>query len=68
MQVPEHTWGIDIKVVLADYENWANEPFWAQLAAMPWNYNLTVTSWLRQRAWARLAVDELGAAGRGGRL
>ena len=31
-QVPEHTWGVDIKDALSDYENWANGPFHVSLA------------------------------------
>eukprot|EP00887_Chlorella_sp_A99_P001854 scaffold19.g1854.t1 len=64
--VPEHTWGVDIKDALADYQNWANDAFHAQLAAGNPAYKITIKSWVRQRAYLRWAVDELGdsAAGR----
>ena len=32
LQVPEHTWGVDIKIYLNDYANWTNEQFQQQLA------------------------------------
>ena len=31
-QVPEHTWGEDIKIYLDDYANWTNAQFQQQLA------------------------------------
>ena len=32
LQVPEHTWGPDMKIYLKDYANWTNEQFQQQLA------------------------------------
>lgn len=32
LQVPEHTWGEDIKIYLDDYVNWTNAQFQQQLA------------------------------------
>ncbi len=38
VQVPEHTWGLDVKTFLADYSNWSNKEFQGQLDAGAWNY------------------------------
>jgi len=38
MQIPEHTWGLDVKTFLADYANWSNKEFQGQLNAGAWNY------------------------------
>ena len=38
VQIPEHTWGLDVKTFLADYSNWSNKEFQGQLDAGAWNY------------------------------
>lgn len=38
MQIPEHTWGLDVKTFLADYSNWSNKDFQQQLDTGAWNY------------------------------
>ena len=38
MQIPEHTWGLDVKTFLADYSNWSNKEFQEQLESGAWNY------------------------------
>ena len=38
MQIPEHTWGLDVKTFLADYSNWSNKEFQQQLDVGAWNY------------------------------
>jgi hypothetical protein len=60
-QVPEHTWGVDIKDSLPDYRNWSNADFHAAMAARTPMYGSTVYSWVRQKAYLRWALDALGA-------
>ena len=38
MQIPEHTWGLDVKTFLADYSNWSNKEFQQQLDVGAWSY------------------------------
>jgi hypothetical protein len=37
-QVPEHTWGLDVKTFLGDYANWGNPAFHQLLHDGAWNY------------------------------
>ncbi len=60
LQIPEHTWGVDIKTGLGDYKNWSNANFHGELARNAPNYNVTVHSWQRQRRYLSWAVEELG--------
>ncbi|GAB4813534.1 hypothetical protein N2152v2_000580 [Parachlorella kessleri] len=60
LKVPEHTWGVDVKKALGDYDNWSNKDFHAQLANKSDNYQVTVASWVRQRAYGLWAAQELG--------
>lgn len=54
---------MDIKSDLADFVNWSNQDFFAAVAAGAPGYNVTVESWLRQRAYVAWAVQELGEGG-----
>ena len=60
-QVPEHTWGVDIKESLPDYRNWSNADFHAALEARTPMYGSTVYSWVRQKAYLRWALAALRA-------
>ena len=62
MQVPEHTWGVDIKVYLNDYANWSNEELQAQIAGRSPNYMYCVDAWIRQRSYTRWALEALDAS------
>lgn len=44
-QVPEHTWGVDIKKDLADFENWANKDFHAQVGGRDYGGGWPVGGW-----------------------
>ncbi len=61
-QVPEHTWGVDIKTSLPDYRNWSNADFHAALEARTPMYGSTVYSWVRQKAYLRWALAALSAS------
>jgi hypothetical protein len=56
--VAEHTWGLDIKVHLADFDAYATEAFQARLGQA--NYRKVETSWAEQRAYLEQAVQALG--------
>lgn len=36
IQVPEHTWGVDIKKALGDYTHWSNHKFHQQVDMLGW--------------------------------
>ena len=57
LQVPEHTWGPDVKVYLNDYDNWSNELFEAVRGSE--NYNVMEAAWTRQRSYTRWALEAL---------
>jgi len=60
LQVPEHTWGVDIKEAMPDYRNWSNADFGAALAAGV--YDDAIHAWRRQRSWLDWALEALGEA------
>ena len=62
MQVPEHTWGVDIKIYLDDYADWSNEELQRQIAARDPRYVYTVDAWIRQRSYTRWALEALDAS------
>ena len=45
---------------VTDFANWSNELFHAALKLNPANYQVTVQSWLEQRAYLTTAIDALG--------
>ncbi len=55
--VPEHTWGMDVKTHLADYEAYTASEFRAK-RGQP-NFIKFASSWDEQREYVRRAVDEL---------
>ncbi len=55
--VPEHTWGMDEKVHLADHENYTAAQF-ARARSQP-NYQKFEASWAEQRAYIDQAVSAL---------
>jgi hypothetical protein len=55
--VPEHTWGMDEKVHLADHENYAAAQF-ARARSQP-NYQKFEASWAEQRAYIDQALSAL---------
>ena len=62
MQVPEHTWGVDIKIYLDDYSSWTDAQLQAQIAAHQPNYTYTIDAWIRQRSYTRWALEALDAS------
>lgn len=60
-QVPEHTWGADIKTYLLDYVNWDNTNFQAHLHDR--NYSDVVAGWCDQASYLDHAVEALGSSG-----
>lgn len=59
-QVPEHTWGVDIKATIADYANWSNKQFHDLLASRAQNFENAVVSWQRQARYVDWALEALG--------
>lgn len=57
LPVPEHTWGLDIKVHLNDFTNYAAPQFKAQREAD--NFRKVEASWQEQRAYLDRAVEAL---------
>lgn len=55
--VPEHTWGMDEKTWLADFENYTRESFYAVRGNE--NYQRMEQSWAEQEAYVTAAVDAL---------
>ncbi len=62
MQVPEHTWGVDIKIYLDDYANWTNAELQRQIATREPRYIYTIDAWIRQRSYTRWALEALDAS------
>lgn len=58
MMVPEHTWGLDEKVHLADFENYSRPAFEAH-RGLP-NFRKMEASWQEQRDYVNDAVKLLG--------
>ena len=61
MQIPEHTWGTDIKESLPDWTNWDNKAFHALLADNADIYVRSIDAWDRQYDYLRWAVDAYSA-------
>lgn len=57
VQVPEHTWGEDVKVYLNDYDSWSNGLF-GDARSMA-NYRHIEVAWMRQRSYTRWALEAL---------
>lgn len=57
-QVPEHTWGADIKTYLPDIMNWDNADFHAHLADP--DFQTVVAGWYDQAAYLDHALQALG--------
>jgi hypothetical protein len=55
--VTEHTWGMDVKVHLRDYEAWTAAEFAAARGGEAWQ--LVESSWAEQRAYLQAAVSAL---------
>ena len=62
LQVPEHTWGVDIKIYLDDYSDWTNAELQRQIAARDPRYMYTIDAWMRQRSYTRWALEALDAS------
>ena len=60
-QVPEHTWGADIKTYLPDYVNWDNAGFHSHLRDR--DYMNVVAGWDDQASYLDHAVEALGSSG-----
>jgi acetyl-CoA acetyltransferase len=56
-QIPEHTWGADVKAAMPDYRNWSNADFHAALATG--HYSDAVHCWRRQRAYLDWGLEAL---------
>ncbi len=63
LQVPEHTWGPDVKVYLNDYTNWSNDAFAAVQGQQ--NYIYMTNAWTRQASYNRWALEALKEASSG---
>ncbi len=57
LPIPEHTWGLDIKTYLGDWDHYRAGEFRAARAAP--NYALVESSWQEQRAYLQQAVNAL---------
>ncbi len=57
LMVPEHTWGVDIKVWLKDGENFSREAL-AKARSLP-NFKLCEKSWEEQRNYVYSAVNNI---------
>eukprot|EP00027_Filamoeba_sp_ATCC50430_P016410 CAMPEP_0168573388 /NCGR_PEP_ID=MMETSP0413-20121227/18503_1 /TAXON_ID=136452 /ORGANISM="Filamoeba nolandi, Strain NC-AS-23-1" /LENGTH=745 /DNA_ID=CAMNT_0008606625 /DNA_START=90 /DNA_END=2324 /DNA_ORIENTATION=- len=55
----EHTWGLDVKTFLDDWENWSNEQF--ESVKQNDNYQLLVNAWVEQRDYVYNAIQILGS-------
>ncbi len=58
LKILEHTWGLDVKTHLADYENYRNDLFDA--ARVQVNFQKMEASWQEQRAYLDEALNALG--------
>lgn len=63
-QVPEHTWGADVKKAMPDYRNWTNADFHTALATGA--YEDAVHCWKRQRAYLDWGLQALSTCLNGG--
>jgi hypothetical protein len=57
MMIPEHTWGMDEKTFLRDYEHYEKEKFYAARQTPP--FQVFEKSWQEQRAYLDQGVDAL---------
>lgn len=58
LKIPEHTWGLDVKTHLADFENYRNDLFDAARGKP--NFQKMEASWQEQRAYLDEALAALG--------
>lgn len=58
LQIPEHTWGLDVRTHLADFENYRTDLFNAA-RAQP-NFQKMEASWQEQHAYVDEALNDLG--------
>jgi Domain of unknown function (DUF5054) len=58
LQIPEHTWGLDVKTHLADFENYRRDGFDAE-RGQP-NFQKMEVSWQEQRDYIDEALNALG--------
>lgn len=65
VKLPEHTWGEDIKTVLADEVHWSNPQLRAMVESRDLHHVAIVDSWQRQRCWNQYALDALAEDPRG---
>ncbi|PRP79015.1 hypothetical protein PROFUN_13257 [Planoprotostelium fungivorum] len=49
LKIGEHTWGLDVKTYLKDFDNWSNEDF--DKVRYGNNYQILINSWLDQRSY-----------------
>lgn len=56
-QVPEHTWGADVKMAMPDYVNWTNAHF--SRALKRGHYRNILHTWRRQRRYLDWAMEAL---------
>lgn len=59
--IPEHTWGLDEKTYLADYENYSATQF--AKARKKENFKKFEASWKEQREYINQALSALGSSG-----
>ncbi len=64
LPIPEHSWGLDEKVFLADYSHYAAQEF--QAARTSERYRRFEASWEEQRAYVREAIAALAGSPLGG--
>jgi hypothetical protein len=58
--VSEHTWGLDVKTFLHDWQNWSNADFDKAEQTIV-GYKLMTNSWLEQRSFITNAIRTLNA-------
>lgn len=58
LKIPEHTWGLDVKTHLGDFENYGNDLFDAARGKP--NFQKMEASWQEQRAYLDEALAALG--------
>eukprot|EP00884_Botryococcus_braunii_P006941 jgi/Botrbrau1/16248/Bobra.0066s0033.1 len=58
-EVPEHTWGPDVKTFLPDFHNWDNPAFHARLEMKESIYMDVTYAWQRQRSYIQWAADAI---------
>jgi hypothetical protein len=57
LKLSEHTWGLDVKTFLADWNVWSNAAFHASLTLK--NFSTMVNSWIEQRYFLTAAIQSL---------